>query len=151
MCVLCPHVCICTNCVPAEIKRRLQSPRTWNYTWLWSSKRMLGVEPRSSTRTASALICWTIFPTIYFQLDVCTYSSFLWINIVVLTVSIHLNLHTFCFAFLICISIIVFIYLSGIIFKTNFIFGIVFFFWKPMNPLFGMKWHIICNQSPHFI
>lgn len=47
------YICITLYLVPTEVRRRRCI--LWN-RWLWAMMRMLGIEPRSSRRTASALI-----------------------------------------------------------------------------------------------
>lgn len=43
------------HAVPLEAGRRCQISWNWSYSWLWVAMWVLGNEPRSSLRTASAL------------------------------------------------------------------------------------------------
>ena len=58
----CTHVYVlCMNLVPSQARRGLCLPRNSSYGRLWIVMWVLGIEPKSSGRTVSALNCWAIF------------------------------------------------------------------------------------------
>ena len=53
------HWCFLTACISVKGYR---IPWNWSYRQLWAAMWMLGIEPWSSGRAASALSCWAISP-----------------------------------------------------------------------------------------
>lgn len=68
--IFCLQVCMCSMCIPGttEVKRRLQTPCSWSYSWLWIIMQMLRLKPRSSARAGNAPNHWSISlaPLFYF-------------------------------------------------------------------------------------
>lgn len=56
-------VCMCTICVPMGIRRGSGVPQTWSYKNLWATTWVLGMQPRSSVRTARTLN-WAVLPAL---------------------------------------------------------------------------------------
>ena len=65
-CFVCMCVCVLCPClVPLKVRRGCQIPWNWSYRQLWAASWVLGSEPRSSARAASALLCWAIYPATF--------------------------------------------------------------------------------------
>lgn len=62
-CVFCLYVCLCTTCMPVAWGGQKRASNSWNLNcgWLWTTKWMLGIEPRFSARTSVLNQC-AIFP-----------------------------------------------------------------------------------------
>lgn len=68
-CVFCLYVCLCTTCMRVAWRVQKRALNSWNLScgWLWTTKWMLGIEPRFSART-SVLNQWAIFPVSIFYI-----------------------------------------------------------------------------------
>lgn len=62
----CPHVCICTTCLPGAHGGQERYGTSWNWSYMW----VLGTKPVSSGRVANALSFWAISlaPILYLML-----------------------------------------------------------------------------------
>lgn len=67
--IFCLYVCLCTTCMPVAWGGQKRASNSWNLScgWLWTTKWMLGIEPRFSART-SAFNQWGIFPVSIFYI-----------------------------------------------------------------------------------
>lgn len=68
-CCACMHTCAPHVCKAYEAKMRHWIPWKWNCRLLWATMWVLGTEPGSSRRAASALACWAIFPVLFSILE----------------------------------------------------------------------------------